>query len=309
MVLGVVGPREPDAYGEELAYKLSFELAAAGTLIVSGMADGIDGIASAAAIAAGGRTVAVLGCGIDVTYPKHHARLAREILASGAIITEYAPGTRPHGYNFPVRNRIISALSGAVLIPEAGDASGALITARYAVLQGKQLFVVPGDVTNPRSAGANQLLSSGATMALCADDILSSFRFLYHDIIDEKAFLESSQHSELTPEIAKRFGLHLSSEKQKRERVPRAAVKREGKPRSEDSAPIRELSEQAMAPTDTSMLTPRQREIYALLPDTPFSPDALTARGVPVSEAVSSMTMFEIYKLVVPMPGGMYHKK
>ncbi|MBR6727534.1 MAG: DNA-processing protein DprA, partial [Clostridia bacterium] len=135
LAVGVVGTRTADAYGERVAYKLSFEMAAAGTVIVSGLAEGIDAIASIAALNAGGDTIAVLGCGIDLIYPKKNVRLAAEVAERGTILTEFAPGTPPNGWNFPMRNRIISALSSAVLVVEAGEKSGALITARYAVVQ------------------------------------------------------------------------------------------------------------------------------------------------------------------------------
>ncbi len=304
MVLAVVGPREADAYGEDVAYKLSFELAAAGVLIVSGMADGIDGVAAAAAISAGGETVAVLGSGIDIVYPAHHTRLASEILEHGAILTEYAPGTKPHGYNFPIRNRIISALSGAVLVPEADDRSGALITARYALLQGKELFAVPGDINNPRSAGTNRLLLNGASMALTAEDVLSSFRFLYHDSINEKALLESVQHSVLTKDVARRFGLHLAP----RDDTPAPEAK---KKRSflKKSREVEKPATPVLREPDLSSLSPRQRELFALLPNTPFTVDVLTSAGVGVAEAAACLTVLEIYGLLASVPGGMYQKK
>lgn len=300
MVLGIVGPRHPDAYGEDLAYRFAFSLAAAGMTVVSGMAEGIDGIAAAAAIAAGGSTVAVLGCGIDITYPKHHTRLASEILNSGAIVTEFAPGTKPNGRNFPIRNRIISALSEAVFLPEAGEGSGAMITARYALLQGKMLFAAPGDVNNPRSCGTNRLLAGGANLALGAEDILAHFRFLYHDIIDEKSFLEAGQSAALSGDAARRFGLRLASRDGDKGDTPKR-TRAEAKPEA--------LPEEVREVVDLSMLSDRQREIYALLPDKPFTPDLLAAAGIPVAEAISTLTVFEIYSLTESRPGGTYQKK
>lgn len=311
MTLGVVGPRHPDAYGEKIAYRLSFELAAAGMVIVSGMAEGIDGIAAAAAVSAGGQTVAVFGCGVDIAYPRHHAHLADEIAAHGAVLSEFAPGTKPTGENFPIRNRLISALSQSVLIPEAGERSGALITARYALLQGKRLFAVPGDITDPRSKGSNRLLAGGAMMALCAEDILSQYRFLYHDLIDEKSFLEAEQSAELTEDVARRFGLRLS---EKRDTSPTQKEGKRSKARKEKAPRARrqrEEREDAEAPgeTDLSILSARQRELFSYLPDAPFTVDALTERGVPVSEAAATLTVFEIYGLISPLPGGVFAKK
>lgn len=301
---GVVGTRHADEYGATVAYKLSFELAAAGSVIVSGMADGIDGIASAAAIDAGGRTVAVLGCGIDIAYPRHHARLMREIAQSGAVLTEYAPGTRPNGWNFPVRNRIISALSGALLVVEGGEQSGALITARYAALEGKPVFAVPGDITNPRSRGTNLLLHSGAELALSADDVLSSFRFLYRDAVREQAFLEAQQYSALSPEKLRAHGVRFdfAEKPAKKERI---FAKKTGLPAEN---PAGQAPVAAPAEKDLSVLTAEQKKMYLLLPDEPFTLDTLTAAGYAVSEASATMTMFEIYGLAAAIPGGRYQK-
>lgn len=298
--VGVVGTRHTDEYGAEVAYKLSFELAAAGAVIVSGMAEGIDGISAAAAIEAGGRTVAVLGCGIDIAYPRHHARLMREIAQSGAVLTEYAPGTRPNGWNFPVRNRIISALSGALLVVEGAEQSGAMITARYAALQGKTVFAVPGDITNPRSGGTNLLLRNGAELALCADDVLASFRFLYRGAVREQAFLEAQQFSALSPEKLRAHGVLCDFA-----RKPAKPVQAAEKPASDEG-------EKPAAPApekDLSMLTEEQRKMYLLLPDTPFTLDLLTAAGYSVSVASSNMTLLEIYGLADALPGGRYQKK
>ena len=254
ITLGIVGPREPDAYGENETYKISFALAAAGFTVISGMAKGIDGIAAAAAIGAGGKTVAVLGAGIDITYPKHHTRLASEIMGSGAIITEFAPGTKPLGRNFPIRNRLISALSRGVFLPEAGESSGAMITARYALLQGKMLFALPGDVNNPRSAGTNRLLANGATMVLTAEDILAEYRFLYHDLIDEKAFRESAQHAELSHDVVRRFGLHTSEKKESK-------PERKSLHRRTATEAVDAVVEKSAPVPDLSVLNDRQREI------------------------------------------------
>ena len=308
LAVGVVGTRKADAYGEQVAYKLSFEMAAAGALIVSGMAAGLDGIAAIGALNAGSETVAVLGCGIDVVYPKQHTRLAAEIASHGAILTEYPPGTPPNGWNFPVRNRIISALSSALLVVEAGENSGALITARYAVLQGKPLFAVPGDITSGRSKGTNRLIADGALPALDSEGILSYFRFLYRDAVRLDALPEAMQYSALTPEALRPYGLHICGD------LPETATKQEKKKslgrRKKSAEPVTEETVPLpQSAPDTSALNPRQKELFALLPDTPFAVDAMTEQGVPVSEAVSTLTVLEIYGLVRSIPGGMFEKK
>jgi DNA processing protein len=309
LAVGVVGTRRADAYGERVTYKLSFEMAAAGAVIVSGMAAGLDAIAAAAAINAGSETIAVLGCGIDLVYPSQHTRLAAEIAEHGAIITEYAPGTKPNGWNFPMRNRIISALSSAVLVVEAGESSGALITARYALLQGKALFAVPGDITSPRSAGTNRLLAEGAIAALDASEMLEHFRFLYRDAIRIERLPEAMQYSAITPEALRRFGLRPIDDATEKEILPERRERGTRRKKKKEAAeqPVPATAEKPLP--DTSALTPRQKELYDMLGDGSFSVDMLTARGVPVSEAASTLTVFEIYGLVRSLPGGVFSKR
>ena len=312
--VGVVGPRRTDAYGEQVTYKISFELAAAGAVIVSGLAEGVDGIATAASLLAGGTPIAVLGCGIDVTYPRHHTKLLAECVERGAVITEYAPGTPPNGYNFPIRNRLISALSDAVLVTQAGEHSGALITARYAVIQGRPLFAVPGHITSSLCAGSNRLLQSGAYPVLDVRDLLSTLMPRYHETLDEKNLAEAAQFSALDAEKLLRLGLRLSKESvaPEQEKEPAPKHKKEKKAKKVK----REKNEQATpavqtAPRtpDLSSLTPRQRELYAMLPHEAFTADVLTAKGVPISEAASTLTLMEIYGLVASRPGGMFELK
>ena len=169
----VVGTRRPSAYGREAAHRLSFDLARADVAIVSGLARGIDAIAHRAALEAGQRTIAVLGSGVDVIYPREHARLADEIASNGAVVSEHPLGTRPKAENFPRRNRIMSGISLGTLVIEAGRASGALITARFALEQGREVFATPGSIFNPNSAGTNSLIKrSGAKLVSDYNDVL-----------------------------------------------------------------------------------------------------------------------------------------
>ena len=170
--VAVVGTRRASAYGREVTRRLASDLARSGITIVSGLARGIDGIAHHAALEAGGRSVAVLGCGVDQVYPPEHRGLAQHIAARGALISEYPIGTPPEAGNFPPRNRIISGLSLGVLVSEAGLGSGALITADYATEQGRDVFAVPGSILAAGSAGANRLIQDGAKMVLEAADVL-----------------------------------------------------------------------------------------------------------------------------------------
>ena len=167
-----VGTRRATVYGRDMTYQLVTSLVSAGITIVSGLALGIDAAAHKAALEAGGRTIAVLGCGIDRVYPPEHRKLAAAITESGALISEFSPGTPPEAKNFPVRNRIISGLSLGVVVVEAPAGSGALLTADQAAEQGRDVFAVPGNVTSKSSLGANQLIQSGAKLVISAEDIL-----------------------------------------------------------------------------------------------------------------------------------------
>jgi DNA processing protein len=170
--VAVVGTRRASVYGKEVTRRLTGDLARSGITVVSGLARGIDGVAHRTALEAGGRTVAVLGCGVDQVYPPEHQELARQILRRGALVSEYPLGTPPEARNFPPRNRIISGLSLGVLITEAGRRSGALITADYAAEQGRDVFAVPGSILAAGCAGANRLIQDGAKMVLETADLL-----------------------------------------------------------------------------------------------------------------------------------------
>ena len=170
--VAIIGTRRYSAYGQQVAENLSHTLAHNGITIISGLARGIDGIAHKAALAAGGRTIAVLGSGLDKLYPPEHRDLANLISKQGALISDYPLGTPPDGSNFPPRNRIISGLSKCIIVIEAGEKSGALITATYAAEQGKEVFSVPGKITSPMSRGTNLLIKQGAHPLLDPQDVL-----------------------------------------------------------------------------------------------------------------------------------------
>ncbi len=171
--VAVVGTRHASAYGKEVARRLAWGLAENGVTVVSGLALGIDGIAHRAALDAGGRTLAVLGCGLDTIYPSAHRELAERIACSGALISDYPLGTKPEANNFPPRNRIISGLSLGTLVVEAAPDSGALITLRFALEQGRETFAVPGNIYNRASMGTNALIQRGeAKLVTSVQDIL-----------------------------------------------------------------------------------------------------------------------------------------
>jgi len=170
--IAVVGSRQASTYGKYSTEKLSRELAFYGLTVVSGMARGIDAAAHRGAIAGKGRTIAILGCGLDIIYPPEHEKLFNDIAAQGAVITEYPFGTPPNAPNFPSRNRIISGISLGVVVVEATDKSGSLITARIAGEQGREVFAVPGSIDSAGSKGTNKLIKEGAKLVETVQDIL-----------------------------------------------------------------------------------------------------------------------------------------
>src|SRR5881296_3865600 len=172
LALAIVGARDATPYGVEVAERLAGELGARGVTIVSGLARGIDAAAHRGALDAGGRTLAVLGCGIDVVYPPENARLANAIAARGALVTQFAPGTAPLPYHFPARNRTLAALVLGVLVVEAAERSGSLSTAGFAADLGREVFAVPGKITSPTSAGVHKLLRDGARLVESWTDVV-----------------------------------------------------------------------------------------------------------------------------------------
>jgi DNA processing protein len=170
--VAIVGSRAASPYALEVARRLGADLARRNVVVVSGLARGVDSAAHRGALEGGGATIAVFGCGVDVIYPAEHRALADDILERGALVSEFPPGMRPLKQNFPQRNRIISGLSLAVVVVEAAEGSGSLITADFALEQGRAVLAVPGNVLGGRNFGAHALLRDGAKLVECADDIL-----------------------------------------------------------------------------------------------------------------------------------------
>ena len=337
----MVGTRRMSAYGLQAAYKIAYEMASANAVIVSGMAAGIDGVSAAGAIAAGGKTVAILGCGVDVVYPKHHKPLMDAIRQNGAIISEYAPGTRPSPYHFPVRNRIISGLSQGTVVVEAGMKSGSLITAKDAILQGRDVFALPANVGSDGTAGTNGLIRDGANLVLDTADIAERYRCLYSESLDFKAFdaarrrlqidyTRLAQYGVITEEEANRFlhsggGVSLSCEiappKTEKKRSQSASENIERKPVSKPQPkpaqkelampPKTELPQETRQAPDEVLrsLTPAQLAIMQAMPDDhPVTADSLGGLGYPYSDIIAALTMLEILGLIRKLPGALYSK-
>ena len=335
LCVGIVGTRSMSAYGMRQAYKMSYELASAGALVVSGMAKGIDGVAAAAALKAGGTTVAVLGCGVDVVYPTHHRNLSQEIARAGVILSEYAPGSRPNSYHFPMRNRIISGLSQATVVVEAGIGSGSLITAKDAIMQGRDVFAIPANVGSKGADGTNGLLRDGARMALSTDDVLAPYQYTYAESLNLEAFQASKSLMEIDLSHMAQLGvIELSKDasgeakmsltptvpvtKEKRSSKPRAAspkkektvaMPKEQKEERKVSLPASAAPRASIPKATLATLTPAQKAILEAIPDDgTLSADAIYALEQPRADLMAALTMLEIMGLIQKLPGSLYKK-
>lgn len=202
LTVAVVGTRKCSRYGKRATETIASALAESGAVVVSGMARGIDSAAARAALKSGGKTVAVLGSGLDVIYPAENKDLYKEISQNGVVITEYPPGTRPLRENFPRRNRIMAGLSYGVLVSQAPEKSGALITAAYAIENGRDVFAIPSDIFEIGFEGSNELIRQGAKLVTCAEDIIGEYPYIKLNRAEPaaKGGLENIDMQELTEE-------------------------------------------------------------------------------------------------------------
>jgi DNA processing protein len=340
LCIAMVGTRRMSAYGMQTAYKIAYELASTETIVVSGMAAGIDGVCAAAAIAAKGKTVAVLGCGIDVVYPKHHKKLMQMVQEHGAVLSEYPPKTKPVYYHFPTRNRIISGLSQGTVVVEASIGSGSLITAKDAITQGRDVFALPANVDFNGAEGTNRLLRDGANLVLDTMDILKKYEYIYANTLKTENLIRSRKESradlhyldrigviELTqkktdPPSSKDASAKQESTEPKKER--RGSVKKTEAPTaSKDSASeefeqlqiqlpeeIKKEEKKASAPDEViSSLSPVQLAILQAIPDDrSVTADHLCSLGHPHGEVIAALTMLEIMGLIQKLPGALYTK-
>ncbi len=333
LCISIVGTRTMSEYGKRMAYKIGYELAAAGTVPVSGMALGCDGVATAGALAAGGHPVAVLGSGIDIVYPSGHLTLYRELTAYGTVMTEYPPGTPPEGRNFPVRNRIISGLSQGTVVVEADEHSGALITARTAILQGRDIFAVPGNVGEVNSSGTNALLRDGASMVLSARDILDAYAFLYRDNINWVGLTRAEQRSEPDDDALRRYeiqtrtvsardpGTRRDGANRPMRRAPAPAPEQTGhiapapEPAARRQEPAPDVTRTPVTDSDRSgkaleSLNETQRAVFLAMPlDHAVPVDALMREGFSMGDVLAAMTVLEIRGLITSLPGGLYARR
>lgn len=316
--ISVVGTRSMSEYGKRAAYKISYELSAAGAVIVSGMALGIDSVAACAALDSGGQTVAVLGCGVDMAYPAQHKRLMDSIIAHGAVISEFAPGTRPDGRNFPLRNRIISGLGLGTLVVEADTQSGALITARTALVQGRDIFAIPGNIGETNADGTNALLRDGANMVLSSRDIIRVYEFPWRDSMDLTALAAAERISDYSGGLYERYGVSDGGQKpasastaKRREDASQPSLSitypRDRRSGGKNGDPTPAAAVKANA---ADGLEGKLRDVYeAMIPGEKMSIDRLMRSGFAMGELMSSLTQLEIRGLVSSVPGGLYLRK
>jgi DNA processing protein len=192
--IAIVGSRRASSYGIRMADKIAYDLSCSGLTVVSGMASGIDSAAHNAALRRGNRTIGIMGCGLDIVYPYENRGLMKNIISSGAAVSEFLPGTPPLPQHFPMRNRIISGMSLGVVIVEANEKSGSLITANYALEQGREVYAIPGNLSSRNSLGTNKLIREGAKIVTNIEDILEEMRF--DDIVNVDRNIEYRENSQ-----------------------------------------------------------------------------------------------------------------
>lgn len=288
--IGIVGTREATGYGRDVAEGLSYSLAQAGCVIVSGGALGIDSRSHEGAIKAGGRTIAFLGSGLGSDYLKTNEALREAIAANGAVVSEFLPYSQPSRSTFPIRNRLISGISRGLVVIEAGVNSGSLITAKCALEQGKDVFAVPGNILNSGYMGTNNLIRDGAKAVFSVMDILEGYLDKYGDYINtgntNKSLQMSNNYAEQETPVSK----HVASEKQEnKQNAEAAAVVAEEKKQLPEYA-----SEQAA-------------KLFGIMSEEPATADELVARsGLPVHELLSALTELEMYSLVTMHSGKRY---
>ena len=330
LCIGMVGTRKMSEYGMQTSYGISYELASAGVVVVSGMALGIDSVCACGALEAGGDTVAVLGCGISVVYPKEHKKLMQIIARRGAVISEYPPSEIAHGYNFPKRNRIISGLCQGSLIIECSVKSGAMITASRAIDQGRELFALPGKVNESNSDGPNLLIRQGANVALKSDDILDHYTFLYRDVIDRRSHLRAKNTSQVSERALSKYGVSWKKYGERYESGRSSATEEDSfvldkNQKSEPQISAFENKEKAVSDTVKEQAAQSEAEsikrneilasldsvsqkVYEYMPSDKRSvtADVIAAQGLDVGDVITALTMLELAGLVSSLPGGAY---
>ncbi len=335
LCIATVGTRKITEYGQREGYIICRDLAMAGAIVVSGMARGIDSICHRGALDAGGHTIAVLGCGINRVYPAENGPLMDEIILSGTVLTEYKPDTAPIGSNFPIRNRIISGLCNGTLVVEADEKSGAMITARTAAQQGRDIFALPGKVDEQNSIGTNSLIKDGAKMVTSAKDILNEYEFYYPETIRTEnlpvflpRFVQGVHQREQLLKATKVLITKVATdtwaeeakqteEKSKSKKAPQNKTEHTH-PQSDSPTTLEattELPEPVEEPVEsTEIEVPMfvgniQVDVLNHMPtDKPISADDIVKSGMDIATVLSALTMLEMNGLIRALPGGMYQR-
>lgn len=291
--IGIVGTRKASAYGQTVARDMGLEVTRCGGLVVSGLAEGIDAAAMNGAMLEDGSAVGVLGCGADVVYPRCNKALFAKTIVKGCILSEFLPGTEPFRWNFPRRNRIISGLSNGVVVVEAPEKSGSLITARCALDQGRDVFVVPGNINLPGFAGSNGLLREGAGAVSCGWDVMSEYMSMFPDKIrrDERpAFKPAEEPKEVR-------------------QVPKKVAQKPKIPRNQPDSAKKDIDNGAAAPyidlktTLQGLCADEQAIVAAIGTEERLLDDVIAQCGVPSGRLISTLTMLEMKRIVVRLPG------
>ena len=296
--LAVVGTRRATPYGINVAGKMAYQMVKCGAAVVTGLADGIDGAGARGALMADGIVIGVLGCGADRVYPAQHKSLYADCQRKGCILTEYPPGTPPHKWNFPKRNRIISGLSCGVVVVEAPEKSGSLITARDALEQGRDVFAVPGNVDMPTFMGSNQLLREGAIFATCGWDVVSEYKDIYPDKVRLYGGPAPQQEQLTAADTVAKVAQKPASPKKK------SIVGEKKDKKSIDNA----------APASYSViradLSEEEKQIVSVLQNGPQLKDEIISQSaLPAAKVSSLLTMLQIKGIVADKPGNIWMLK
>lgn len=300
-VIGVVGTRKASAYGLTVAKRMGYQIGKCGGLVVSGMAYGIDGLAMSGALTAGAKTVGVLGCGADIVYPQSNRSLFRDVQAYGCILSEFAPGQNAAKWTFPMRNRIISGLSCGVLVVEAPEKSGALITARLALEQGRDVFAVPGNIDMPTCAGSNELLRDGAIMVSSGWDVLSEYQSLFPDKIhrEDAPCLQRAYPQELAGQEGEKMPPRVAQTPRIPEETTR--LKKNLEKKSIDKEPVEAYSD---VNVDLSRLSEdEQRIVLCLKNGQRLVDDVIAETGMTTGKLLAVLTMLELKGVIRRLPG------
>lgn len=319
--IAMVGTRSCSERGFRFAYEVAFDASSKGAVIVNGLASGIDAACLSGALDANGYAIGLLGCGIDRIYPYENKEIFERLEASGLILSEFAPFSKPEGYHFPIRNRVMSALSLATAVFEAGNGSGASYTAKHALEQGRRIFAVPAKPYDKSYSVALELIKDGATVFTEADDILTEYSMSFPHRIN-LANINPVSSDKLAALVSKYFGKDVNPDQ--------PINRRHGRKKQEENVNVQEnkntvekapfLNETTTLPAepeketnnvsnspDLSLLSKAELCIYNAIKDSgPLTPDEISEKGIKIDDILSALTLLEIYGLVKANPGGKY---